>query len=113
MFQRKYLECYRTLRAICGNRNFNSVHFHFFYIKSPEAALKSIHTAIPVIAGTATETRVHFRLPVSFFIVIIVVAQGQCISEKRIKHMAVVKSQPFAASTCESWSIPETSDSIP
>ena len=31
MFQRKYLECYRTLRAICENRNLNFVHFHFFY----------------------------------------------------------------------------------
>mgnify|MGYP000106730890 CR=1 FL=1 len=32
MFQRKHLESYRTLRAICGNRKFNSVYFHFFYI---------------------------------------------------------------------------------
>ena len=32
MFQRKQIECYRTLRAICENRNLNFVHFHFFYI---------------------------------------------------------------------------------
>ena len=51
MFQRKYLECYRTLRAICGNRNFNSVHFRFFYIKLPilQVLCCLLHKGLPDI----------------------------------------------------------------
>ena len=71
-------------------------------INALAAKLNSMHMTIPVIAGTAAETAVHFRLPVSFFMVMTVVAQGQCMSENRIKHIAVVKSHPFAVSTCES-----------
>ena len=35
---------------------------------------KIIHTAMPITVGTRNETADHFQLPVSFFIVIIVVS---------------------------------------
>ena len=49
----------------------------------------------PIIAGRKNETAVHFILLVSFFIVIQVVAQGQCIREKIIVHKAVTHVQPL------------------
>ncbi len=47
MFQKKCLECYRTLRAIGGNRDFNSVYFRFFYLRKffyPAADIRQIST---------------------------------------------------------------------
>ena len=58
--------------------------------------------------GSITATAVHFRLPVSFFMVRIVVAHGQCKSEKSITEMAVFIVQPFAI---KSSRIAETEDS--
>ena len=59
---------------------------------------KIIHTAMPITVGTRNETADHFQLPVSFFIVIIVVEHGQCISENSIMLIAVIQVQPFARS---------------
>lgn len=53
---------------------------------------------IPVIVGIKKEAIVHLRLWVSFFIVKVVVAQGQCISENIITHMAVSQVHPLAIS---------------
>ena len=50
---------------------------------------------IPIAVGKAAARKAYFRLPVSFFIVISVVEQGQCISENKITHSAVARVQPF------------------
>ena len=65
------------------------------------AGLEGKATAV----GNAAARRVHFMLPVSFFMVIRVVEQGQCISEKRMKHIAVADVQPFAMRISESSTI--------
>ena len=57
---------------------------------------------IPIPAGTAKEMAVHFRLFVSFPMVIQVVEQGQCISEKSITLTAVTQVQPLADSSAYS-----------
>lgn len=54
---------------------------------------------MPVSVGTKNETTVHLRLSVSFLIVINVVEQGQCISEKSITETAVSHVQPFETSS--------------
>ena len=51
---------------------------------------------IPIPAGTAKEMAVHFRLFVSFPMVIQVVEQGQCISENKMVHTAVNHVQPLS-----------------
>lgn len=47
------------------------------------------------MVGIAAARAVHFRLPVSFFMVKSVVEHGQCISEKTIKQSAVTAVHPF------------------
>ena len=56
---------------------------------------------------------VHFILPVSFFMVKIVVAQGQCKSEKSITEMAVAAVQPFEISISFIAVSPESSVRAP
>lgn len=50
--------------------------------------------------GNKNASAVHFRLPVSFLIVISVVEQGQCISENSMVLMAVTHVQPFDTNSC-------------
>lgn len=50
---------------------------------------------IPMIVGSIKANNVHFKLPVSFFMVISVVEHGQCISVKIIIFTAVNQFQPF------------------
>ena len=52
-------------------------------------------TNIPIIVGTAKEIAVHFKLFVSFPMVIQVVEHGQCIKENSIVHIAVSQVQPL------------------
>ena len=68
-------------------------------MKSLTAKLNIKHSVIPMIVGVSMETRVHLRLPVSFFIVKQVVAQGQCIRENSSMETAVVQLQPFCTSS--------------
>ena len=56
----------------------------------------------PVSVGIKNETAAHFRLPVSLRMVIRVVEQGQCISEKSITLTAVTQVQPLADSSAYS-----------
>ena len=58
---------------------------------------------MPIAVGRAQASRVYFRLPVSFLIVITVVEQGQCISENRIKQIAVKSVQPFSVSISRTY----------
>ena len=55
---------------------------------------------IPIIVGISIAAKVHFKLPVSFFTVSTVVAQGQWKSEKIITQRAVDTVQPFEMSSC-------------
>ena len=50
---------------------------------------------MPTSVGIAAASRVHLKLPVSFFIVSSAVEQGQCISEKIITFTAVFTVHPF------------------
>ena len=50
---------------------------------------------IPQIVGIANAKTVHFKLPVSFFMLIKVVLQGKCIRLNSITFIAVSKVQPF------------------
>ena len=68
------------------------------YKKIFTAELKSMQITIPNTVGSAAANAVHFKLPVSFFMVISVVEHGQCIRQKIIKHIAVTHVQPFDAS---------------
>ena len=56
----------------------------------------AIQTKIPKMVGINSAAKVHFMLPVSFFMVKSVVEQGQWKREKRIVFMAVRVVQPFA-----------------
>ena len=49
----------------------------------------------PKIVGSRNAIKVHFMLFVSFFIVISVVEQGQCIKKKSMVDIAVIKVHPF------------------
>jgi len=49
----------------------------------------------PIIVGKIAATNVHLIEPVSFFIVITVVAHGQWNSEKRITFRAVIIVHPL------------------
>ena len=64
------------------------------------------HSVMPITVGVSMETRVHLRLPVSFFMVMQVVAQGQCIRENSSMETAVVQLQPFCTSSALSCSRP-------
>ncbi len=55
------------------------------------------HETMPIIVGIMNESMVHFRLPVSFFMVKQVVPQGKCMIEKIITHNAVLYVHPFAS----------------
>lgn len=63
------------------------------------AILNNKHSVMPMRVGVIRETRVHLRLPVSFFMVRQVVAQGQCIRENSSMDTAVVQLQPFCSSS--------------
>lgn len=54
----------------------------------------------PAIVGIKTAAKVHFQLFVSFFIVIQVVEQGQCIRENKSKFTAVIQVHPFWIKIC-------------
>ena len=54
-----------------------------------------MHKTIPQIVGIAKEIAVHFQLPVSFFTVSNVVAQGKCKIVKSITFIAVIIVHPF------------------
>ena len=54
-----------------------------------------IQIRIPVNVGITAAKTVHFKLPVSFFIVSRVVEHGQCISEKIMVLSAVIKVHPL------------------
>lgn len=60
----------------------------------PETAAHSIS---PTAVGSAAPSRVHFKLPVSFFIVISEVEQGKWQSINISVHTAVTGVQPFAS----------------
>lgn len=47
------------------------------------------HTTIAILVGISAESAVHFKLPVSFFIVKRVVAHGQCNKLNNIVFRAV------------------------
>lgn len=55
----------------------------------------NVHIIKPAANGIINEITVHLALPVSFFIVMSVVAQGQCINENSIILTAVIHVQPF------------------
>jgi len=57
---------------------------------------------IPNSVGRRKAIIVHFMLPLSFFTVISVVEQGQCISENSITHTAVMEVHPCDVSNSES-----------
>lgn len=61
-----------------------------FHIK-----LVNIQSTIPQAVGSKNETKVHFMLFVSFFIVRSVVVQGKCKSVKIITFNAVRIVQPL------------------
>ena len=63
--------------------------------------------------GKAIENSAHLMLPVSFFIVIQVVEQGQCIREKSITQIAVTQVQPLLTSNSRITSILPISVSVP
>ena len=54
----------------------------------------------PITVGTSAEIIVHLILCVSFFIVNIVVEQGQCIKENSIMLIAVIHVQPLSTNNC-------------
>lgn len=58
--------------------------------------LKIQHKTKPKTKGITQERKVHLKLPVSFFMVKIVVAQGQWNNEKTRKFKAVIRVQPFS-----------------
>ena len=65
-----------------------------------------MHKILPTTVGAIIASAAHFQLSVSCLMVKTVVEQGQCNSEKAIKHSAVVCVHPF----CEkSWYITEKS----
>lgn len=68
----------------------------FYYTNNLKIAVKTIQIIMPAIVGITAANAVHFKLPVSFFIVISVVEQGQCIREKIIVQIPVVQLHPFA-----------------
>lgn len=55
-----------------------------------------IHKTIPQTVGIKKLAKVHFKLPVSFFIVSKVVAQGKCKIVNIITLIAVNKVHPLA-----------------
>ena len=61
---------------------------------------------MPTAVGIIKESTVHLKLFVSFFIVIRVVEQGQCIREKSMVLTAVIQVQPFADSNALSSAYP-------
>ena len=71
-----------------------------FYIKTCERAFISIHRMMPVTVGSKQPRKAHFMLPVSFFMLIKVVEQGQCKREKIVVQMAVTQVHPFSTNNC-------------
>ena len=71
------------------------------------------HKIIPIIVGSKIENKVHFKLPVSFFIVRHVVEQGKWHNEKTKTHIAVVMVQPLATNICLKLSKLENSTIFP
>ena len=65
---------------------------------------------IPEAVGITKDSKVHLTLRVSFPIVQRVVAQGKCISEKSMTHIAVINVQPLDIS--KSFSSYKLSSSI-
>ena len=57
------------------------------------------HTAIPIPVGRRKARTVHFQLPLSLWMVMQVVEQGQCTREKSMVHTAVSQVQPWAVRT--------------
>ena len=57
------------------------------------------HAQSPKAVGSAAEIKVHFKLPVSFFMVSNVVAHGKCISENSITHTAFTLVHPFCTNS--------------
>ena len=74
---------------------------------------KTKHIQKPQKLGRTAARRVHLKLPVSFFIVIRVVAHGQCIREKIMVHTAVEMVQPFAVKISRSAYMPGVSAILP
>ena len=66
------------------------------YTINSEINFTSIHKQIPQSVGSSAAITVHLTLPVSFLIVISVVAQGQWKSEKSRTQSAVVIVHPLA-----------------
>lgn len=66
-----------------------------------------------ITVGSNTETAVHLRLPVSFFIVSTVVEQGQCVREKIITEIAVFTVQPFEIKSSRIAVMEESSVRLP
>jgi len=62
--------------------------------KSFAMAFITVQMAIPNKVGKRKDTTVHFKLLLSFFIVISVVEHGQCIRENMIAQRAVICVQP-------------------
>ena len=71
------------------------------------------HKIIPIIVGSKIENKVHFKLPVSFFIVRHVVEQGKWHNEKTNIQIAVVTVQPLSIKICLKLSKLENSTIFP
>ena len=67
----------------------------------------------PITVGIMADKAAHFILPVSFFTVIIVVEQGQCIRVKTSAQTAVTPVHPFDINRDESAPILCTGTKIP
>lgn len=70
--------------------------YKLIYINILKIKLTLKHKIMPIIVGIKIEIKVHLILPVSFLIVKQVVEQGKCISEKIMKHIAVINVQPLS-----------------
>ncbi len=72
-----------------------------------------MHRSIPVMVGRRMDTAVHFRLPVSLYMVRQVVEQGQWKRQKIIRQTGVTAVQPWAEKIEEREAMVPVSVSIP
>ena len=84
-----------------------------FYTRKLYTKVVLMHNIIPHNVGRANDTKVHFKLWVSFFIVRSVVAQGKCNSVNiitliavRIVQLCAVKISPIVEISSISTKVP-------
>ena len=82
-------------------------------MKKPNTRFTSIQIAIPTRVGIMNAAKVHFRLPVSFFMVRSVVEQGQWKRENSIVFTAVKTVQPFSKNSSFISAKERASDIVP